>query len=140
MKKMATLFAIILCVTFVGHILFFYLGTPVRLAHKTDFYDYESFIAFIEDGEKNANDEQLRCSVVANGKVVCEYTYRNRSVAVTNNTRSDDGLPISVINWDDYAAASRLRTAINWTFWGLYAVEIAAAIIAARKMKKKTAQ
>ena len=138
MKKSAILFAVVLCVTVVGHILFFYLGTPVSLAHKTDFYDYESFIAFIEDGEKTSNDEQLRCSIVANGKVVCEYIYRNHSVAVTYNTRSNEGLPISVIDWDDYAAASRVCTAINWAFFGLYALEITAAVITARKLKKKT--
>ena len=137
MKKTAIMFAILLCVTFVGHILFFYLCTPVRLAHKTDFYDYESFVAFIEDGEKTSNDEQLRFSIVAKGRVVCDYIYRNHSVAVTYNTRSDDALPISVIDWDDYAAASRVRTAINWAFLGLYAGEITAAVLSARKLKKK---
>ena len=138
MKKIPLLFALILCVTFVGHILFFYLGTPVRLAQKTNFYDYESFVAFIEDGEKTANDEKLRVPITVNGKVVCEFIYRNHSVTVTYNTHSDDGLPISVIDWDDYAAASRVRTAINWAFFGLYALEITAAVITAHKMKKKT--
>ena len=140
MKKIATLFAVILCVTFVGHILFWCFVSPYRLAEKTKFYDYDSFLAFIEDGEKTDNEENLRVPITVDGKVVCEFIYRNRSVMVTWNARSDDALPISVIDWDDYAAAGRLRTAINWTFWGLYAVEIAAAIIAARKMKKKTAQ
>lgn len=136
MKKIATLFAVLLCVTFVGHILFFYFGTPYNLAQKTKFYDYDSFLAFIEDGEKTANEENLRVPITVKGKTVCEFTYRNRSVMVAWNSRSDDALPISVIDWDDYAAAGRVRTAVNWTFWGLYAVEITTAVITARKMKK----
>ena len=142
MKKTAALFAAILCVTFVGHILFWYFGTPIRFVEKTTFYDYDSFLAYIEedDGSQISGQDARRFPITVNGKVVLEYTHRRLSVGVSWNTRSEDALPISVFSMDDYGVARRIRNVINWAFWGLYVAEITAAVITAHKIKKKEAQ
>ena len=142
MKKTAALFAVILCVTFVGHVLFWYFGTPSRLVEKTKFYDYDSFLTYIEedDGSQISGQDYPRFPITVDGKVVLEYTHRRLSAGVMWNTRSEDALPISVFSMEDYGVAHRVRNIMNWVFWGLYVTEITAAVITAHKRKKKEAQ
>ena len=73
----------------------------------------------------------------SDGKVVCEYIYRNASVATVRPAESNDGLPITVISYDAYQMARQTRNTVNWIFMGLYPVELIAATLTARKIRSE---
>lgn len=142
-KKLPIIFAVILCVTFVSHILFYYFGTATNLAEGTEFYDYDSFIAYMEQDSgttDNTSGDETRIPLkvddgTPDGKVICEFFFRNTSVGAILPANNDDGLPITVYSREEFDAALQTRNTVNWIFVGLYPVELIAAVLAARKMR-----
>ena len=141
MKKLTFILIAILCVTFVSHILFYYLGTAANLAEGTKFYDYDSFIAYMEldtdTSESFTGSDYPMPLKTTSGKILCEFVFRNSSVGAIAPANNEDGLPITVYSTEEFEAALQLRKTVNWIFIALYPVELLAAILTARKARQE---
>ena len=144
-KKLPILFVVMLCVTFVSHILFFYFGTATNLAKGTQFHDYDSFIAYMEqdngsDNGVTANETRTPLRIddgTPDGKVICEFYFRNMTVGAILPADNEDGLPLTVYSREEFEAAFRMRNTINWIIVALYPVELLAAVVVARKTREQ---
>ena len=138
MKKVTYVLIVILCLTFVGHILFYYFGTASALAQGNKFYDYDSFIAFVEQpGDSETATLETPVPLTVNGKVLLEFVIRNPSVGAVIPANSSDGLPITVCSRAQWKAAIQLRSTILWIFVALYPVELLPIVICARKARRE---
>ncbi|MBQ3552228.1 MAG: helix-turn-helix transcriptional regulator [Clostridia bacterium] len=87
-------------------------------------------------------DEDLRTEVriedgTEEGKVVCEYIYRNKTVYSVQPSNSEDGLPITVFTHDDLRIAQQNLNIINIGFIVLYCLELLGTVLIYRARRVK---
>ena len=138
-----------------------------NIAQGEEFTDYDSFKAYMEqpleydgydsgsvavapddtvyydvDGNEISEEEFYREDVTVydgspEGKTVCTFIWRNRTVIFYRTADSEDGLPIAAITYGNNRAANRIVDAYNIGFGVLYCLELlGTAIIYLRKRMK----
>ena len=125
-----------------------------NIAQGEEFSDYDSFKAYMEqpleydgydsgsvavapddtvyydvDGNEISEEEFYREDVVIydgtpEGKVVCSFIWRNRTVIFYRIADTEDGLPIAAITHGNNRAANRIVDAYNIGFGVLYGLEL----------------
>lgn len=157
-KRCAAVLVLLLAVTFVGHQAATTIwGAPWSIMNKTTFYDYESFIAFMEQdvpqqdfvsgsiasapssevtyydafGNEISEEEAIRSTLTdENGNVVCEYIRRNWNVcSIRYSTQEGSVLPISVSTYDDLQEAQEKAAVRHVIFGAAYCVEAGAILM-----------
>lgn len=153
----AIVLTMLLFITGLVQISFNEMNPAWRLAQGTEFSDYESFVEFMEQDidpdyygsnvapapDNSLPEEEVHRSEVRiydgteDGKVVCTYTHRNRSVRDIKTSDTEDGLPITVITYGDYRAAQQKVNLINCGFIALYALKCLVVVLIYRKKRMK---
>lgn len=148
----------LLIITFIAHLMSTEIWGPRSIMDGTTFYDYESFVAYMEqdipydifqshagtvaaepiesvyfDENGNAVTEEsaLRRTLQnRDGEIMCEYVARNRSVCRIRYTEQDgDLLPITVSTYDDLRIAEHKVTFRHCVFGLIYALELITAFV-----------
>lgn len=111
-------------------------GVAVRIAPES-----EATVYYDENGNAVSKDEALTRTIEdGDGNTVLEYVQRNGNVlSVAYSTGSNDGniLPITVYTHDDYKEGKRIVSQRNAVFACVYALEVAAAVIAYAILRRK---
>lgn len=166
-RKCAGIFLIVLLVTVIGHCIVSAGFSAVNLSDGTEFYDYESFVQFMEQdvddprftftgaepvdsptddgtyfdryGNEITEEEALgRELTLSDGTVVCRYLGRNDSVATIRYAEQDGSLlPITVVTFDDLEVGQARHALLNTVFIILYALELTAAFVVYLKKRAK---
>lgn len=166
-RKCAVILVILLLVTAAAHSIVAARLDAVSLSNGTEFYDYESFVQFMEQdvddprftftgaepvnsptddgtyfdryGNEITEEEALgRELTLSDGTVVCRYLDRNDSVATIRYTEQDGSLlPITVVTFDDLVGGQAKSTLINAAFVTGYCLEILAVILIYFKKRAK---
>ena len=101
----------------------------------------EESIYYDENGNVVSKDEALTMTIQdRNGNTILKYVQRNGNVlSVSYSIGSKDGnaLPITVYTHDDYKEGKRIVSQRNAVFACVYALEVAAAVIAYAILRRK---
>lgn len=164
-RTFAVILVAVLGVTLIGQCVVNEMWSSWDLVEGTEFYDYDSFVAFMEQdvsyiaegsiapepsdsiyydefGNEIAYEELFREEVIVadgtpEGKVVCTFVHRNYTVSGWRVADTGDGLPITVITHSDLDAAQAKLTIINVTFGFLYLLELLAVGLIYRRKRMK---
>ncbi len=150
-RRCAIGLAAVLLVTFVGHQFATGLRGPLSIADGKTFYDYESFVAYMEQDIPYNFQEPSEISGAApfdefdnwgaeeffsrtlkdkNGNVVCKYIERNRSVVRVDYTpKEGTALPITVYTRADMEAAQQKASMRHMLFSVAYVAEVAVVVL-----------
>lgn len=162
-RKCVIVLAIVLVVTAAAQV-WIQSAWAISGAKGTRFDNVEDFVAFMaqespypdgslesldnayydEFGNAISKEDALRHEIriddgTEDGKLVCEYIWRNHSVVRIRNMGQNGGLPITVYTQEQIDAANQTGNLIGRAFFALYAVECLAAVLAYFIMSRRPA-
>lgn len=108
-------------------------GEPVAAPNQDTVY-YDMYGNEISEEEALRNELRIHDGT-EEGKVVCEYIWRNNTVMRVSPAESEDGLPVTVITKDGLRAGQQKNARINLLFVPAYILELLGTALIYRKKR-----
>lgn len=111
-----------------------HIGSEPVAAPNQDTVYYDMYGNEISEEEALRNELRVHDGT-EEGKVVCEYIWRNNTVMTVRPADSEDGLPVTAITKDGYRAGQQKNARINLLFVPLYILELLGTALVYRKKR-----